>query len=74
MRDITLGAPETEQGELLPRLQGKEVRITFAACMNPRRGTKVESKLILADTNHQRPKDSTSAIKLSNGFLMVLIW
>jgi hypothetical protein len=37
---MTRGATDSELGELLPRLKGKEVRITFAGCMSPRRSTK----------------------------------
>ena len=38
---MTPGATESELGELIPRLQGKEIRVTFAACMSLRRSTKV---------------------------------
>jgi hypothetical protein len=37
---MTGRATDSELGELLLRLQGKQVRITFAACMSSRRSTK----------------------------------
>ena len=42
---MTRGATDSELGELLRRLQDKEIRITFAGCMSPRRSTKARIEI-----------------------------